>query len=550
MTQRSKKKKSKKKATATIMNSGAAESRGASPRDRTVGSKSALLTIALILLVGYVLRSVGLTLKPPHFDEGINGHFVAKMWREGYYQYDPTNFHGPLYFYFLQMAELVFGRGIFGFRYVTGLISLGCVALIARQRRFVGSGALWAALYTAIGAGFVFYARYSIHESLFIFCQILFVNGYLTWTEERSRRAVAMMTAGVFGAFTVKETFFIFFITWLIAAGLVSAYERLRNIPPLEREEPEEVETRFWHKKASGNDWLALFVAGFAIAALLFTGFLLNPKGYNDMFSALMIWTRTGTGNSGHEKPFMYWLELLWRYEKPALLALSASLPLFFWLDRRQKIFALTGFGTWLAYSLIPYKTPWLILNIVWPLAFVFGFLVQRLKLTRWFAGHSVRRMVLTAGAIWLMDPATMLRVNFTDYANEKEPYVYVQSTEQMKRVIDIVQSEIARHPEQLNMRVFILVRDPWPLPWIFGDEPNLAYGKPETAELKDADVVLIDGPQAAVTEERLSGKFWKLPFQIRDSYEKGFAYLEFEKFKDLVPSDTPLFEPEARSAR
>ena len=40
-------------------------------------------------------------MKPPHFDEGINGWFVDQMMRTGYYKYDPSNYHGPLHFYVL-----------------------------------------------------------------------------------------------------------------------------------------------------------------------------------------------------------------------------------------------------------------------------------------------------------------------------------------------------------------------------------------------------------------------------------------------------------------
>src|SRR5262245_7634021 len=55
----------------------------------------------LILIVAAVLRLVWLDVKPAHFDEGVNGYFVDRMTRDGFYQYDPTNFHGPLHFYIL-----------------------------------------------------------------------------------------------------------------------------------------------------------------------------------------------------------------------------------------------------------------------------------------------------------------------------------------------------------------------------------------------------------------------------------------------------------------
>ncbi len=47
-------------------------------------------------------------MKPPHFDEGINGWFVDQMRKNGFYRYDPTNYHGPLHFYILFLAQVAF----------------------------------------------------------------------------------------------------------------------------------------------------------------------------------------------------------------------------------------------------------------------------------------------------------------------------------------------------------------------------------------------------------------------------------------------------------
>ncbi|HMG72473.1 MAG TPA: hypothetical protein VK582_03160, partial [Pyrinomonadaceae bacterium] len=41
----------------------------------------------LILALAAVLRILFLGIKPPHFDEGINGWFVDQMVKEGFYRY-------------------------------------------------------------------------------------------------------------------------------------------------------------------------------------------------------------------------------------------------------------------------------------------------------------------------------------------------------------------------------------------------------------------------------------------------------------------------------
>src|SRR5690606_13920526 len=155
------------------------------------------------------------------------------------------------------------------------------------------------------------------------------------------------------------------------------------------------------------------------------------------------------------------------------------------------------------------YKTPWLILSMLWPLAFVFGFTfdyVSKRKRFKFVYG------VIALTALGVMY-ATMWRLNFRDFVNEREPYVYVQSTMQLKRVTDLVQARLREFPEDLTMRVLVLVRDPWPLPWIFSGFPGLAYGRAHDANLDRGAVILIDAEDKDVIETRLKGKYWRLPF-------------------------------------
>lgn len=502
----------------------------------------------IIALAGLalLLRVWDLDIKPPHFDEGINGHFVAQMWRDGFYRYDPTNFHGPLYFYVLQLGELIFGRGIVTFRFVTGLISTAIVVLVAMHRRFFGKSAYWAALIVALSPAFVFYSRYAIHESLFILLEVAFSYGFFLWREERSRLSATLMATGLFGMFAVKETFFIFFGTWAIAVYAVRFSERwfpvraaAPALPPAPRK----------RAPATREDWYAIGLIGVLVTCALFSGFFMNLKGLSDMIAAYSFWTKTGVGSTGHEKEFGYWIELLWKYEWPGLLGLVISPFLFFFVTARERIIVLTGFGTWLAYSLIPYKTPWLNLNMLWLLAFNVGFLVTRIgelaKFPRFKKTARFLKPLVAPVALALVgvSAATMLRLNFRDFTNPKERYVYVQSTMDFKHAMDWIDERVRLHPEDLNMKIMVLSRDPWPMPWTLGEFPRLQYAKAPTADFTGADVILVDAGERDTLQSRLQGRYWVEPFQIRDSYDQGFAYFQFDKFKGIVPSSSEIFE-------
>src|SRR5262245_9452600 len=50
-----------------------------------------------ILAVAALLRLAWLPLRPPHSDEGVDGWFAEKVLSDGFYHYDPENYHGPLH---------------------------------------------------------------------------------------------------------------------------------------------------------------------------------------------------------------------------------------------------------------------------------------------------------------------------------------------------------------------------------------------------------------------------------------------------------------------
>src|SRR4051812_48516992 len=100
----------------------------------------------LIVALGAFLRFFLLGIKPPHFDEGINGWFVDQMVRNGFYRYDPTNYHGPLHFYVLFMFQTILGRNIWALRLPVVIVSTICIWLTLRFDPIVGTRvSRWAA---------------------------------------------------------------------------------------------------------------------------------------------------------------------------------------------------------------------------------------------------------------------------------------------------------------------------------------------------------------------------------------------------------------------
>ena len=159
-------------------------------------------------------------MKPPHFDEGINGWFVDQMVKNGFYKYDPTNYHGPLHFYILFIAQTLFGRNLWALRLPVVLGSIFCIHLTMRFEPVVGKTASrWAALAMAISPAFVFYGRYSIHEIWLVMFSMLFILGLLGLWRFGTPKYLWCVGMGTFGMILTKETYIIHVGCALIAVA-------------------------------------------------------------------------------------------------------------------------------------------------------------------------------------------------------------------------------------------------------------------------------------------------------------------------------------------
>src|SRR5207245_10955266 len=131
-----------------------------------------LLVSAAILITGAFLRLYDLSLVPLHHDEGVNGNFLVTLVRNGAYQYDPQNYHGPTLYYFSAVIPWIFrffggksfgdahGLTTFNIRLVTAAFGVATIWLALLLRKRLGTiGALSAAGVLAISPGAVYPSR-------------------------------------------------------------------------------------------------------------------------------------------------------------------------------------------------------------------------------------------------------------------------------------------------------------------------------------------------------------------------------------------------------
>src|ERR1041384_7711601 len=186
----------------------------------------------LILGLAAFLRFFLLGIKPPHFDEGINGWFVDQVMKNGFYRYDPTNYHGPLHFYVLLLFESLFGRNVWALRLPVVLVSIACVWVALKFEPLVGRNvSRIAALAMAVSPGFVFYGRYAIHEVWLQFFSTMFILGMLGLWKSGRVNYLWYAGMGIAGMVLTKETYAIHFACAVIAIPVLMVSCALSRVP-------------------------------------------------------------------------------------------------------------------------------------------------------------------------------------------------------------------------------------------------------------------------------------------------------------------------------
>jgi len=406
-----------------------------------------------------------------------------------------------------------------------------------RFGRFFGSTtARLGALALAVSPAAVFYGRYAIHESWFVASLMITALGLLgLWKDGRSRD-LAITATGVTLLLLLKETAVIHLVCFALAAVCLELWQRI--VPshpsmPLAKQE--------W----SSRDLFKCYAASVLVLVFFYSGTFMNWHGVIDFFKAYIKWFQTGTGAGGHVKTdyqighftFLnwYWLALMARYEWPTLVGLLYVLRLAWKAPAQQRYLAIYGLGVLIAYSIVPYKTPWCIISILWPFLLLFGCGVDELwrKVRfRWLAAL-LAILLLTASLL------VTLRLNFRHFADPSESYVYVQTLPEIAVVTEPILALAAQDSRNHAMSGQIALESYYPLPWILGDFTRIGYyGKDEIPALLDGDFIIALSAEQKVIEGRLREPYLRRRFHLRDSMEECTVWFREKLF-------TPWFSQE-----
>ena len=526
-----------------------------------------LIASAGIMVLAAILRLYNLDLVPLHHDEGVNGNFLVRLVREGYYHYDPANYHGPTLYYFAAMwpwlLRILFGVGAqdkYGLtttaiRFVPALFGLATIGLVFTLRRKLGTVAtLSAAFLLAVSPGAVYLSRYFIHETLFTFFTFGIVVAVSKYYDTAQPSNLILAAASAALLFATKETAIISMAVLAIALGLTLFYQRVWGTSSgrkKRKEASDEVAAPFMERVGgSGRFWIWMLVAlvvFVAINVLFYSSFFTNyPQGVYDSLKTFQFWA--ATGKKEHVHPLSTYAWWLLEQESPLLTLglLGGMLP----LVRPVKLYALFvvlwAFGLIAAYSLISYKTPWLALNFIVPLALVSGSAIQWIytalaknevnRRVRWAIvigvlliaigpmaglarvfdeyaaaiGDSNNRSPFSDGVHWktLIPGYQTFDLNFKNYDNDDRYYVYVyaHTRRDTLTLVDDINKLAARTHQDGQTGITIVSPDYWPLPWYLRDYKRVGYHGQMTTS--NEPIIIAKSNQAAEVEARFGDRY------------------------------------------
>ncbi len=406
--------------------------------------------------------------------------------------------------------------------------------MLAFRRYFGSASCQIAALAMAVSPGMVFYGRYAIHESWLLFFLLLTAWGFAGLWQFGERQHLWAAVLGVTGMMLTKETYVIHVVAMLLAVPALFALEQVS------RSAPAFIAGQRWAR----GDLKTAALVGASLIFFFYSGGLLDWSALPGIWETFSTWIATGTrGETGHEKEWSYWLALLARYEWPALLGLIAA-PFIVMpgTQRMVRFFAIYGLGALIAYSLVAYKTPWCLIVLMWPFLFLFGLALDQAfsRFDRWIVGA----LALVVAGYSLA--ATCL-LNFNDYADETEPYVYVQTTTDVNKLADPLLFLAARDPVNYHLKGYLLTLDTHPMNWLLGDFTSVAVGDEEHLPTKvdDAEFLIIDQSSVEQIEPKLSDTYFKETVRLRgSSAEISVLYFRETTFRPFFTTRAAEFRP------
>ncbi len=537
----------------------------AAPPLRIEDPRSAVLKkfdwpLFFILLLAAAVLLFDLGRRVLHQDEGGHGFELEEMLVNGVYKYNSKAYHGPIQFYVYFVFVSLFGKDGWVLRLPIALLGLLNTYLVSCFGRYIGRrAALLGALAMAVSPALVYFSRFVDNDIGMVFFSLLIIRGFFGLWKEGKSKYLWYAGFGLVGMIVLKETFVI------NVAGMVAATGYLWVFRSTAAKEDRFPAPQKW---TPGEFGLVVLSCLF-IVVLLYSGMFRNFPGIPEFFKSFLASCKIGTEIS--TQPPNYWLKLLMTHEPAGVIGLLAMLfyaflpgPLYVrWL-------ALYGLFSLAVYSAIPYKTPWLCTNFVWPMLVLFGSaadLFLKLKapsgpkapwprtiLQSFYRRLAVYRLNMLQRSCLLAVPllvsaAFAIRVSFfpsEDYA--REPFYHSQTpAEVFHKTVKPLFRLAAIDPSAYRIRGYVQGWLNFTYYWQTNDFTNIVHDLDQSALTIDLDYVLVKEESAPSIESKLGGPYFRDGVTLWQTGPKAKMYLKYDTFKKVFPERRPEYIPDPK---
>jgi uncharacterized protein (TIGR03663 family) len=326
-------------------------------------------------------------------------------------------------------------------------------------------------------AVWAFRAGFLIVELILI---ALVVRMLLTWDNGRPLYFLLAIASAAL-MFATKETAFITLGTMLIACVCVWIWRRIFRVDEADPVTASEDVlgdahlswSNFTAALGSTTDRALIAAASVFIfvyiIVLFFSSFFSYFEGVRGAAEAYAIWTRTGSKDHTQNGTWAY---LQWLIEtEAALLVLSAIGGLIAFVNARHRfaMFAsLWAFGLFAAYTIIPYKTPWLAISFLLPMCIAAGYAVNDMARSKNASVKAIAALLAVSSTVMLAYQSYEL--NFVDYDDEDRALIYAHTHREFHAMVERIEYYAEKSGRGEEAKIEIVSQDYWPLVWYLRD--------------------------------------------------------------------------------
>jgi uncharacterized protein (TIGR03663 family) len=304
----------------------------------------------------------------------------------------------------------------------------------------------------------------------------------LAWNEGRAAYLI-LASAATALFFGTKETAFITIGTMIIACFCVFAWRKIYTgligqITETWREPTALIFSNFRNKLGENGEAVLMLmlvtVTFIYVGVLFFSSFFTYAEGVGKAFEAYSFWTKTGVKDHSYSwTKYAVWMS---KIEAP-ILVLSAIGGLISLATARHRFAIFTtfwAFGLAAAYSLIPYKTPWLALSFIMPMCIIAGYGINEMLANKQVTIKAFGGFIL-AVAVGVLSYQTY-DLNFLRYDDEEMPYVYAHTKRGFHELISKIEYYAAKSGKGKDASIEIISDEYWSMPWYMRDYPKAIF--------------------------------------------------------------------------